>query len=60
MDETQGTSEAADKADASMRVLRDTTSALGRSLDESIRFRPYTALAMAAILGLALGGMWRR
>jgi hypothetical protein len=38
------------KGEAPNRRLGDTSSALGSWLDESIRVRPYTTLAMTAIL----------
>jgi ElaB/YqjD/DUF883 family membrane-anchored ribosome-binding protein len=60
MDENASTPEATDKGEAPNRRLGDTTTALGSWLDESIRVRPYATLAVAAILGLALGAMWRR
>ena len=60
MNETRATAEAIDKAEAPVRAFRDAASTTGRWLSESIRFRPYTALAVAAILGLALGTLWRR
>jgi hypothetical protein len=58
MDETRGTPEAIDKADAAMRAFNDAATMLGKWIDGSIRFRPYTTLA--AVLGLALGAVWRR
>lgn len=60
MNETPSTPEATDKGEAPSRSWGDTRSAVGSWLDESIRVRPYTTLAVAAILGLALGTMWRR
>jgi ElaB/YqjD/DUF883 family membrane-anchored ribosome-binding protein len=60
MDETRRTPEAIDKADAAMRAFNDAATMLGKWIDGSIRFRPYTTLAVAAVLGLALGAVWRR
>ena len=55
MDETRGPTEATGEGDAAMHTLSDGTATLSKWIDESIRFRPYTTLAVAAVLGLALG-----
>ena len=59
MDETRGPPEATGEGDAAMHTLSDGTATLSKWIDESIRFRPYTTLAVAAVLGLALGRVWR-
>lgn len=60
MDETRSTADATDHGEGTCPTFGETTAALGSWLDESIRVRPYTARAVAAILGLALGSMSRR
>jgi hypothetical protein len=59
MDETRDTPEATDKDDAAIHTFSDAT-ATRRKWHGSIRFRPYTTPAVAAVLGLALGTVWRR
>lgn len=49
----EGAQEAAD----AVREVRDT---FGEAIEESVRERPYTTLAIAIGLGFVIGAVWRR
>jgi ElaB/YqjD/DUF883 family membrane-anchored ribosome-binding protein len=53
-------SDAQDKGRDAVGAMRDVSDNFVDAIDESIKNRPYTTLAIVAGLGLLLGAMWRR
>jgi len=53
-------SEAQDKGREAADAMREVSDQFVEAIDESIKSRPYTTLAMALGLGFLFGAMWRR
>jgi ElaB/YqjD/DUF883 family membrane-anchored ribosome-binding protein len=53
-------SDAQAKGQEAMAAMRDVSNHFADAVDESIKNRPYTTLAIAAGIGLLLGISWRR
>ena len=53
-------SDAQEKGREAVDAVRDVTDNFVEAIDESIKERPYTTLALFAIVGFFLGAMWRR
>jgi len=53
-------SDAQEKGREAVDAVRDVTDNFVDAIDESIKERPYTTLALFAIVGFFLGTMWRR
>ncbi len=53
-------SDAQTKGQEAVGAVRDVSSNFADALDESIKNRPYTTLALAAGIGFLLGTTWRR
>jgi len=53
-------SDAQEKGREAVDAVRDVTDNFVDAIDESIKERPYTTLALFAIGGFILGAMWRR
>ncbi len=53
-------SDANEKGGEATAVVRDMTSDLSDTAEESLRAHPFTALAVAVGLGFVLGAAWRR
>jgi ElaB/YqjD/DUF883 family membrane-anchored ribosome-binding protein len=53
-------SDAQAKGQEAMAAMRDVSNHFADAVDESIKNRPYTTLAIAAGIGLLLGMSWRR
>jgi ElaB/YqjD/DUF883 family membrane-anchored ribosome-binding protein len=43
-----------------MNAVREVRDNMSAALDKSLQTRPYTTLALAAILGFVLGALWAR
>ena len=43
-----------------VNAVREVRDNMSTALDKSLQTRPYTTLAMAALLGFVLGAMWAR
>jgi ElaB/YqjD/DUF883 family membrane-anchored ribosome-binding protein len=54
------TSNAQAKGQEAVAAMREVSSHFADAVDESIKNRPYTTLALAAGIGLLLGMSWRR
>ena len=52
--------DAKEKGREAADAVRDVTDNFVDAIDESIKERPYTTLALFAIVGFFLGAMWRR
>jgi ElaB/YqjD/DUF883 family membrane-anchored ribosome-binding protein len=52
--------DAQDKSREAVDAMREVSDQLVEAIDESIKNRPYTTLAMALGLGFLFGTMWRR
>jgi ElaB/YqjD/DUF883 family membrane-anchored ribosome-binding protein len=53
-------SDAQNKGAEAMGAVREVGDAFGEAIDESLKRRPYTTLALAAAVGFIFGAMWRR
>ncbi len=53
-------SDAQDKGREAADAMREVSDQFVEAIDESIKSRPYTTLAMALGLGFLFGAMWRR
>jgi ElaB/YqjD/DUF883 family membrane-anchored ribosome-binding protein len=53
-------SNASEKGREATQAVRDMTSDLSDTAEESLRAHPFTALAVAVGLGFVLGAAWRR
>ncbi len=53
-------SDAQDKGREAVDAMRDVTDNFVEAIDESIKSRPYTTLALVAGLGFLFGATWRR
>jgi ElaB/YqjD/DUF883 family membrane-anchored ribosome-binding protein len=53
-------SDAQEKGREAVDAVRDVTDNFVEAVDESIKERPYTTLALFAVVGFFLGAMWRR
>jgi ElaB/YqjD/DUF883 family membrane-anchored ribosome-binding protein len=53
-------SDAAAKGQDAVDAMRDVGENVLKAVDESLRKRPYTTLALAAAVGFFLGATWRR
>jgi len=53
-------SDAQDKGRETVDAMREVSDQFVEAIDESIKSRPYTTLAMALGLGFLFGAMWRR
>lgn len=53
-------SDAQDKGREAMGAVREVSDNFVEAIDESIKNRPYTTLAVVAALGFIFGAMWRR
>jgi ElaB/YqjD/DUF883 family membrane-anchored ribosome-binding protein len=56
----EAVSEAQDKGQEAAEAVREVSNHFVEALDESIKTRPYTTLALAAGLAFLLGAAWRR
>ncbi len=52
--------DAQDKSREAVDAMREVSDQFVEAIDESIKSRPYTTLAMALGLGFLFGAMWRR
>lgn len=53
-------SDAQDKSREAVDAMREVSDKLVEAVDESIKNRPYTTMALALGLGFLFGAMWRR
>src|SRR5215470_7167473 len=53
-------SDAQEKGREAVDAVRDVTDNFVEAVDESIKERPYTTLALFAVVGFILGAAWRR
>ena len=53
-------SDAQDKGREAVGAVRDVSDNFVDAIDESIKKRPYTTLALVAALGFVFGATWRR
>jgi ElaB/YqjD/DUF883 family membrane-anchored ribosome-binding protein len=53
-------SDAQDKSREAVDAMREVSDKFVEAVDESIKNRPYTTLAMAIGLGFLFGATWRR
>jgi ElaB/YqjD/DUF883 family membrane-anchored ribosome-binding protein len=53
-------SDAQSKGAEAMGAVREVGDTFGEAIDESLKRRPYTTLALAAAAGFIFGAMWRR
>jgi len=53
-------SDALDKGREANRAMRDVSDNFIDAIDESIKTRPYTTLALVAAVGFLFGAAWRR
>jgi ElaB/YqjD/DUF883 family membrane-anchored ribosome-binding protein len=56
----EAVSDASDKGREAVDAMREVSDKFVEAVDESIKNRPYTTLAMALGLGLLFGATWRR
>jgi len=57
---SEAVSEAQDKGQEAAKAVRDVSDYFVEALDDSIKTRPYTTLALAAGLAFLFGAAWRR
>jgi len=53
-------SDAQSKGTEAMGAVREVGDTFGEAIDESLKRRPYTTLALAAAIGFIFGAVWRR
>jgi ElaB/YqjD/DUF883 family membrane-anchored ribosome-binding protein len=53
-------SDAQSKGAEAVGAVREIGDTFGEAIDESLQRRPYTTLALAAVIGFIFGAMWRR
>jgi ElaB/YqjD/DUF883 family membrane-anchored ribosome-binding protein len=53
-------SDAQSKGAEAMGAVREVGDTFGEAIDESLKRRPYTTLALAAAIGFIFGAVWRR
>jgi ElaB/YqjD/DUF883 family membrane-anchored ribosome-binding protein len=53
-------SDAQGKGAEAVGAVRDVGDAFGEAIDQSLKRRPYTTLALAAAIGFIFGASWRR
>jgi ElaB/YqjD/DUF883 family membrane-anchored ribosome-binding protein len=53
-------SDATSKGQEAMHAVREVGDTMGDAIDESLRKRPYTTLALAIGIGFLFGATWRR
>jgi ElaB/YqjD/DUF883 family membrane-anchored ribosome-binding protein len=53
-------SDAQSKGSEAVGAVREVGDTFGEAIDESLKRRPYTTLALAAAIGFVFGAMWRR
>jgi ElaB/YqjD/DUF883 family membrane-anchored ribosome-binding protein len=53
-------SDATAKGEDAVDAMRDLGESMRNSIDDSLRKRPYTTLALAVAIGLFFGATWRR